>query len=207
MRVVVPITLAIIIGLLYLSFRNLAEVGIILLSLPFSMVGGVWFMWLLDYNLSVAVAIGFIALAGVAAETGVIMLLYLDQSYNDRLRATGMRTRGDVDAAVQHGAVERVRPKMMTVLAIMTGLVPILWSTGTGADVMKRIAAPMVGGMLTSSILTLLVIPAIYSLWKQQSLGAAPQLAARGDHSSALTITAANDAALTPAFPHANDSR
>jgi len=167
LRVVVPITLAIIFLLLYFNFKSVTESAIVMLSLPFALVGGVWFMWLLDYNLSVAVAIGFIALAGVAAETGVIMLLYLDHAYNDRLARGLMRDRGDVDASVQYGAVERVRPKMMTVLAIMAGLVPILWSQGAGADVMKRIAAPMVGGMVTSTLLTLIVIPAIYSLWKQ----------------------------------------
>ncbi|MEO6447000.1 MAG: CusA/CzcA family heavy metal efflux RND transporter [Gemmatimonadaceae bacterium] len=170
LRLVMPITLLIIIGLLFFTFRSAAEVGIVLLSLPFSLVGGVWFMWILDYHLSVAVAIGFIALAGVAAETGVIMLLYLDQSYHERVAQLAMRDRDDVDAAVTHGAVERLRPKLMTVSAIMLGLVPILWSQGTGADVMKRIAAPMVGGMVTSTILTLLVIPAIYSLWKERGL-------------------------------------
>jgi Cu(I)/Ag(I) efflux system membrane protein CusA/SilA len=124
----------------------------------------------LGYNMSVAVAIGFIALAGVAAETGVIMLIYLEQAYHDRRARGELRGRGDVDAAIEEGAVERVRPKMMTVTAIMAGLVPILWSQGTGADVMKRIAAPMVGGMLTSTVLTLAVIPAIYSLWKEREV-------------------------------------
>ncbi|WP_411279562.1 efflux RND transporter permease subunit [Gemmatimonas sp.] len=166
LRVVVPITLLIIFGLLYLNFRSVTEAGIVMLSLPFSLAGGVWLMWMLDYHLSVAVAIGFIALAGVAAETGVIMLLYLDQAYHDRAARGELRSRSDVDAAVASGAVERVRPKIMTVMAIMAGLVPILWSQDTGADVMKRIAAPMVGGMITSTLLTLVVIPAIYSLWK-----------------------------------------
>ena len=166
LRVVIPITLAIIFGLLYLNFRNVAESAIVMLSLPFALVGGVWLMWLLHYNMSVAVAIGFIALAGVAAETGVIMLIYLDQAYRARAEHGGVSNRTDIDAAVEHGAVERVRPKIMTVMAIMAGLLPILWSQGTGADVMKRIAAPMVGGMLTSTVLTLVVIPAIYSSWK-----------------------------------------
>jgi Cu(I)/Ag(I) efflux system membrane protein CusA/SilA len=115
----------------------------------------------------VATGIGFIALAGVAAETGVVMLIYLDQAYRERVRTGQMVDRGDVDAAVEYGAVERVRPKMMTVTAIIAGLLPILWSHGTGADVMKRIAAPMVGGMVSSTILTLVVIPAVYSLWKE----------------------------------------
>jgi len=118
----------------------------------------------------VAVAIGFIALAGVAAETGVVMLIYLDHAHESRRRAGLLRARADVDAAVEAGAVERVRPKMMAVTAIMAGLVPILWSQGTGADVMKRIAAPMVGGMLTSTVLTLAVIPVVYSLWKERTL-------------------------------------
>jgi Cu(I)/Ag(I) efflux system membrane protein CusA/SilA len=170
LRVVVPITLVIIFGLLYFNFRSVTESAIVMLSLPFALVGGVWLMWLLHYNMSVAVAIGFIALAGVAAETGVIMLIYLDQAYHERDARGELSNRGDVDAAVEHGAVERVRPKLMTVTAITAGLVPILWSQGTGADVMKRIAAPMVGGMVTSTILTLVVIPAIYSLWKERSV-------------------------------------
>ena len=170
LQVVVPITLAIIFLLLYFQFGSVAESAIVMLSLPFSLVGGVWLIWLLDYNLSVAVAIGFIALAGVAAETGVVMLLYLDQSHHARQQEGRMQGRVDVDAAVEYGAVERVRPKMMTVTAIMAGLIPILWSQGTGADVMKRIAAPMVGGMISSTVLTLVVIPAIYSLWKQWEL-------------------------------------
>jgi len=144
---------------------------------PFALVGGVWFMWVLHYNLSVAVAIGFIALAGVASETGVIMLIYLDQAHRRSSALHTLTDRAAVDAAVEHGAVERVRPLLMTVTAIMAGLIPILWSDGTGADVMKRIAAPMVGGMLSSSILTLLVIPAIYSLWKEH------ELSRRGDGS------------------------
>ena len=182
LRIVVPITIAIIFLLLYLNFRSVTESAIVLLSLPFALIGGVWIMWLLDYNLSVAVAIGFIALAGVAAETGVIMLIYLDHAYKERRGQGLLRDRDDIDAAVEHGAVERVRPKMMTVMAIMAGLVPILWSQGTGADVMKRIAAPMVGGMLSSTVLTLVVIPAVYSLWKQRELARAAARA-RSDRS------------------------
>jgi Cu(I)/Ag(I) efflux system membrane protein CusA/SilA len=179
LKVIVPVTLAIIFLLLYTNFGSVAESAIVMLALPFSLVGGVWLMWLLDYNLSVAVAIGFIALAGVAAETGVIMLIYLDHAYRDREERGLLRTRTDVDAAVEEGAVERVRPKMMTVTAIMAGLIPILWSQGTGADVMKRIAAPMVGGMLTSTVLTLVVIPAIYSLWKEREVRRAVERARR----------------------------
>jgi len=170
LAIVVPVTLAIIFLLLYFHFENVVETLIVMLSLPFALVGGIWLMWLLGYNMSVAVAIGFIALAGVAAETGVVMLIYLDHAYRARGGAGSLRTLDDVDAAVEEGAVERVRPKMMTVTAIMGGLVPILWSQGTGADVLKRIAAPMVGGMLTSTILTLAVIPVVYSVWKERSL-------------------------------------
>lgn len=179
LRVVIPITLAIILLLLYFNFGSVAESSIVMLSLPFSLVGGVWLMWLLDYNLSVAVAIGFIALAGVAAETGIVMLIYLDHAYRERGERGILRGRADVDAAVEQGAVDRVRPKMMTVTAIMAGLVPILWSHGTGADVMKRIAAPMVGGMLSSTVLTLVVIPAIYSLWKEREIARLARKSAR----------------------------
>jgi Cu(I)/Ag(I) efflux system membrane protein CusA/SilA len=167
---VVPITLGIIFLLLYLQFGTLVEASLIMLSLPFSLVGGVWIMWALGYNMSVATAIGFIALAGVAAETGVIMLIYLDQAHRERRAEGTLRSRGDVDDAVEYGAVERVRPKMMTVTAIIAGLLPILWAHGAGADVMKRIAAPMVGGMVSSTVLTLLVIPAVYSLWKAREV-------------------------------------
>jgi Cu(I)/Ag(I) efflux system membrane protein CusA/SilA len=140
--------------------------------LPFGVVGGVWSLWLLGYNTSVAVWVGFIALAGVAAETGVIMLIYLDEAYHRRAAAGEMRSLADLIAAVHEGAVERLRPKLMTVTAIMAGLTPILWGSGAGADVMKRIAAPMVGGMVSSTVLTLVVIPAIYLLWRRLSLRA-----------------------------------
>jgi Cu(I)/Ag(I) efflux system membrane protein CusA/SilA len=162
MKVVVPLTLLIIFVLLYLYFRRVTESLIVMLSVPFALVGGVWLLWLLDYNLSVAAAVGFIALAGVAAETGVVMLVYLDQAWRQTQAA-----RADLYAAVMEGAVQRVRPKMMTVAAIMAGLLPIMWGSGTGSEVMRRIAAPMVGGMITSSILTLLVIPVIYALVKE----------------------------------------
>ena len=168
LRLVVPATLGIIILLLYLNFRSLAETSIVLLSLPFSVVGGIWFLHLLDYNWSVAVAIGFIALAGVAAETGVVMLIYLDQAWAARRKDGGSLQA--LNDAIMEGAAERVRPKMMTVTAIMAGLLPILWGSGAGASVMKRIAAPMVGGMVSSTILTLVVIPAVYSLWREWEL-------------------------------------
>ena len=141
------------------------------MSVPFALVGGVWLMWLLGYNLSVAVAVGFIALAGVAAETGVIMLIYLDHAWEElkakRRTENQAPTLHDLYEAIMEGAVERVRPKMMTVVAIMAGLLPIMWGTGTGSEVMSRIAAPMVGGMISSTVLTLAVIPAIYALVKQ----------------------------------------
>ena len=171
MKVVVPVTLLIIFLLLYLNFRRLTETLIVMLSVPFALVGGVWLMWLLGYHFSVAVAVGFIALAGVAAETGVVMLIYLDhawQATQAECRAAGRQPgAADLYAAIMSGAVERVRPKMMTVVAIMAGLLPIMWGKGTGAEVMSRIAAPMVGGMLSSTVLTLLVIPALYALVKE----------------------------------------
>ena len=165
LRVVIPATLAVIFLLLYFNFRSVGETLIVMLSLPFALVGGIWFIWLLGYNWSVAVAIGFIALAGVAAETGVVMLIYLDHAWKTRAGAHRITAR-DLYDAVMEGSVERVRPKLMTVTAIMGGLLPILWGGGAGASVMKRIAAPMVGGMVSSAVLTLIVIPAIYSLWK-----------------------------------------
>ena len=170
LKIVVPLTLLTVFLLLYLNFRRLTETLIVMLSLPFALVGGVWLMWWLGFNLSVAVAVGFIALAGVAAETGVIMLVYLDHALAE-VRATCDRdrrafTREDLRRAIMIGAVERVRPKMMTVVAIMAGLLPILWSTGSGSEVMQRIAVPMIGGMVSSTILTLVVIPAVYALVK-----------------------------------------
>ena len=170
LQIVIPLTLVIIFLLLYLNFKNITESLIVMLSLPFSLVGGVWLLYLFNYNLSVAVGVGFIALAGVAAETGVIMLIYLDLAYKDRRLRGQMTSLKDLYEAVIVGAVERVRPKMMTVMAIMAGLLPILWGHGTGSQVMKRIAAPMVGGMISSTILTLVVIPVIYYLWKSQAL-------------------------------------
>lgn len=167
MKLVIPVTLVIILVLLYMNFRNIVESLIVMLSLPFSLVGGIWLMYLLDYHFSVAVAVGFIALAGVAAETGVVMLIYLDHAYKKWRQEGKMVTIRHLTGAVMEGAVERVRPKMMTVSAIMAGLIPIMWGHGTGSDVMKRIAAPMVGGMVSSTLLTLIVIPAIYFLYKR----------------------------------------
>ena len=174
MKIVVPITLLIIFLLLYLNFRRVTESLIVMLSVPFALVGGVWLLWLLGYNLSVAVAVGFIALAGVAAETGVVMLIYLEHAWERikaKLAAEGQDpTTGDLYTAVMEGAVERVRPKMMTVVAIMAGLLPIMWGTGTGSEVMRRIAAPMAGGMISSTILTLIVIPALYAMFKAREI-------------------------------------
>jgi Cu(I)/Ag(I) efflux system membrane protein CusA/SilA len=174
MKVVIPVTLLSIFLLLYLNFKRLTETFIVMLSVPFALVGGVWLMWLLNYNLSVAVAVGFIALAGVAAETGVVMLIYLDHAWEAVKQKSALAGRQpgaeDLYAAVMEGAVERVRPKMMTVVAIMAGLLPIMWGTGTGSEVMSRIAAPMVGGMISSTVLTLAVIPAIYALVKEWRL-------------------------------------
>ena len=171
LQVVVPVTLALIFLLLYLNFRNLTDSLIVLLSVPFALIGGIWLLWWLEYAWSVAVAVGFIALAGVAAETGIVMLVYLEQAWQTvrhQVQAEGRAlTRADLWQAIQHGAVERVRPKMMTVVTIMAGLLPIMWGSGTGAEVMRRIAAPMVGGMISSTVLTLLVIPALYALLRQ----------------------------------------
>jgi Cu(I)/Ag(I) efflux system membrane protein CusA/SilA len=170
LRIVIPVTLLIVFLLLYLNFRRLTETLIVMLSLPFSVVGGVWLLWWLGFNFSVAVAVGFIALAGVAAETGVVMLIYLDHAVREvKTKCVNENrpfTRDDLGAAIMFGAVERVRPKMMTVAAITAGLLPIMWSTGTGSEVMQRIAVPMIGGMLSSTILTLIVIPAVYALIK-----------------------------------------
>ncbi|MBP6381668.1 MAG: efflux RND transporter permease subunit [Pseudomonadales bacterium] len=175
LKIVVPVTLLIIFLLLYLNFGRLTETLIVMLSVPFALVGGVWLMWWLGYNFSVAVAVGFIALAGVAAQTGVVMLIYLDHAWEalKKKRADEGITPdiGDLYEAIMEGAVERVRPKMMTVMAIMAGLLPIMWGSGTGSEVMRRIAAPMVGGMVSSTVLTLAVIPAIYALARQWSLG------------------------------------
>ncbi len=167
---VVPLTILIIFVLLYLNFQSVAKSLIVLLSVPFSLVGGIWLLDLMDYNLSVAVWVGIIALAGVAAETGVVMIVYLDEVYERRLREGLMSSQKDLYEAIIEGAVQRVRPKMMTVMAIIAGLLPIMWSHGAGADVMKRIAAPMIGGMVTSTILTLAVIPAIYALWRAREV-------------------------------------
>ncbi|WP_457654237.1 efflux RND transporter permease subunit [Rhodocaloribacter sp.] len=166
LRIVVPITLLIIFLLLYFNFKNVTESLIVMLSLPFAMVGGIWILYLLDYELSVAVGVGFIALAGVSAEIGVIMLTYLDQAFNDKVNRGEMLTLRDLKAAIYQGTAQRIRPISMTVTAIIVGLLPIMWGHGTGSEVMKRIAAPMVGGMISTTLLSLLVLPTIYLLWR-----------------------------------------
>jgi len=170
LQVVVPITLLIIFLLLYFNFKNLQESLIVLLTLPFSLVGSFWLLYILDYNLSVAVGVGAIALAGVAAEIGVIMLTYLDNAYNNRKYNDKMNNLDDLRQAIFEGSAQRIRPIFMTVCAITGGLLPIMWGMGTGATVMKRIAAPMVGGMVSATILSLVVLPVIYYLWKSREV-------------------------------------
>jgi hypothetical protein len=172
LMVVVPFTLLIILVLIYMNTRSMARTAIVLLAVPFSLVGAFWLLYLLGYNLSVAVWVGLIALAGLDAETGVVMLLYLDHAW-DKFQAAGrLRSEADLHEAVYDGAVQRIRPKIMTVCAILFGLLPIMWSptTQVGADVMKRIAAPMIGGVVTSAVLELLLYPAIYVIWRRRHL-------------------------------------
>ena len=170
LRVVIPLTLLIIFVIIYLNTKSLVKTGIIFVALPLSLVGCFWYLYLLGYNMSVAVWVGVIALAGISAETGVVMLLYLDLAFDLWKRRGRMQSRGDLVQAIHHGAVKRIRPKMMTITVIIAGLVPIMWSHGAGADVMKRIAAPMVGGVITSGLMELLVFPVIYFLWRQIGL-------------------------------------
>jgi Cu(I)/Ag(I) efflux system membrane protein CusA/SilA len=182
LQVVLPLTIFLIALLLYMNTKSGVKTAIVLLAVPFSLVGAVWLLWALDYNMSIAVWVGMIALMGLDAETGVFMLLFLDLSYDERVRAGQMRTKADLEEAVVHGAVKRVRPKMMTVVAAFMGLLPIMWSTGTGADMMKRIAAPMVGGLATSFLLELLVYPVLFSIWKwnvEMKRGSAVPLSSR----------------------------
>jgi Cu(I)/Ag(I) efflux system membrane protein CusA/SilA len=179
LKMVVPLTILIVFVLLYLNFNRLTETLIVMLSVPFSLVGGIWLMWALDYNLSVAVAVGFIALAGVAAQTGVVMLIYLDDAWERIRQECAAEARSpaaaDLYEAVMEGAVDRVRPKMMTVFSTMVGLLPMMWSSGTGSEVMRRIAAPMVGGMVSATVLTLVVIPAVYTMAKEFGIRRAAQ--------------------------------
>jgi Cu(I)/Ag(I) efflux system membrane protein CusA/SilA len=163
---VVPMTMLIIFVIIYLNTRSVFKTLIVLLAVPFSLIGTFWLLYLLGYNMSIAVWVGIIALAGVSAETGVVMLLYLDGSYNQWVNDGRMRSKRDLVDAVYDGAVKRVRPKIMTASVILAGLLPIMWSQGAGADVMKRIAAPLVGGVITSVIVVLLVYPSIYYIWR-----------------------------------------
>jgi Cu(I)/Ag(I) efflux system membrane protein CusA/SilA len=170
LRIIVPATLALIALLLFLHFRNFVEVLIVLLSVPFALAGSVWLLWLLDYRLSTAVWVGFIALVGLAAQTGVVMIVYIDNAYERRKREGRIRDLADIIRAHMEGTVQRVRPKIMTVATMLAGLLPLLWATGSGADVMKRLAAPMVGGLVTSAFLTLELIPVVYTYWRQEQL-------------------------------------
>src|SRR5215831_15246443 len=167
--VVVPITLFIVFLLLFFNTGSFVKTAIILLAVPFSAIGAIWLLYFLNYNMSIAVWVGLIALLGVDAETAVFMLLYLDLAYHDAIRKGEMRSWNDLREAIVNGAVKRLRPKVMTVATMFFGLLPILWSTGTGADVMKRIAAPMVGGILTSFLMELMVYPPIFAIWKWNS--------------------------------------
>ncbi|TMA91371.1 MAG: efflux RND transporter permease subunit [Deltaproteobacteria bacterium] len=170
MRLIVPAALLLIVVLLFLHFRNLIEVLIVLLSVPFALAGSVWLLWLLDYRLSTAVWVGVIALVGLAAQTGIVMIVYIDNAYQRRKSAGRIRDLSDIIRAHMEGTVQRVRPKLMTVAAMLGGLVPLLWATGSGAEVMKRMAAPMVGGLITSALLTLEIIPVVYTYWRQEQL-------------------------------------
>jgi Cu(I)/Ag(I) efflux system membrane protein CusA/SilA len=170
LRLVIPLTLLIIILILYLNTRSVVKTAMVLLAVPFSLVGAIWILYLLHYHLSVAVWVGIIALAGLDAETGVVMLLYLDLAYEDGKKRGLMNNLGHLRDAIYHGAVKRVRPKTMTACVIIAGLLPILWSQGAGADVMKRIATPMVGGVITSTVMELAIYPALYYLWRSRQL-------------------------------------
>ena len=183
LKVVVPFTLLIILVLLYLTFKRMDEAVLIMATLPLALVGGIWLLYLLDYNLSVAGAVGFIALAGVSAEFGVIMLLYLKHAWDERV-AQGKTSNEDLLDAIREGAVLRVRPKAMTVAVILAGLFPIMWGSGTGSEVMQRIAAPMVGGMITAPLLSMFVVPAVYLLMRRRR--SAPPVATRSDDRAVL---------------------
>jgi Cu(I)/Ag(I) efflux system membrane protein CusA/SilA len=176
LMLIVPLTLFIIAVLLYFNFRSLAQTAIVMLSLPFAITGSLWILYLLDYNFSAAVWVGIIALGGIAAETGVIMIVYLDEAFHRHQREGRMNSLHDLFEAITEGAVQRVRPKVMTVMCILMGLLPLMWAHGSGAEVMRRIAAPMIGGLITSTILTLEIVPAIYSFWRQRQIKMKPQM-------------------------------
>jgi len=172
--IVVPLTLLLIIFIIYLNTKSWIKTSIVLLAVPFSLVGAFWALHIFNYNLSVAVWVGIIALAGLDAETGVVMLLYLDLAYDDWKKKGLLKVPVDLRDAIYHGAVKRVRPKAMTAAVIIAGLLPILWSHGTGADTMKRIALPMVGGVITSTIMELVVYPAIFYIWRRRNIAPLP---------------------------------
>ena len=203
MRIVVPLTLCLVFLLLYLNFQNVVEAAIVMLSLPFALIGSIWLLFALHYNLSTATWVGVIALLGLAAETGIVMIVYLDTSFHHAVAEGRMRTKQELFHAVMDGAVQRVRPKLMTVATMMLGLVPLLWSQGSGADVMKRIAAPMIGGLATSAFLTLEIIPVIYTYWRRWQLrkvfaaveGQTPQSEGSAD---LVARSTPSDVAVTP---------
>jgi Cu(I)/Ag(I) efflux system membrane protein CusA/SilA len=172
----VPLALSIIVLLLYLNFRRTSDVLLILGALPFALVGGVWLLYLLDYDLSIAAAVGFIALAGLAAETGVVMIMYLEHAWAERRRRAAAEarepTRAELHEAIVEGALLRLRPKLMTVITVIVGLLPIMWGSGTGSEVMRRIAAPMVGGMVSATVLTLVILPSLYLIVNRRRLPA-----------------------------------
>jgi Cu(I)/Ag(I) efflux system membrane protein CusA/SilA len=170
LNIIVPATLLVIFILLYIHFNSVTEAAIVMVSLPFALVGGIWLIYILGYHVSVAVVVGFIALAGLAAETGVVMLVYLDETYERHQSYGKMESSSDLRTAIIEGAVERVRPKLMTVATTLIGLLPVMYGSEAGSQVMKRIAAPMVGGLVSSTILTLIIIPAIYDIWKRREL-------------------------------------
>ena len=170
LKLIIPFTLLIIFILLYFNTRSVTKTAIVFLAVPFSLVGSFWLLYFLNYNMSIAVWVGIIALAGLDAETGVVMLLYLDLAYDKWKKEGLLKTQNDLHDAVMFGAVKRIRPKIMTVSVILAGLIPIMFSHGAGADVMKRIAAPMVGGVISSTILELVIYPAIYMIWRGRSL-------------------------------------
>jgi Cu(I)/Ag(I) efflux system membrane protein CusA/SilA len=194
--VILPLTCAMVLLLLYMNTRSVVKTLIVLLAVPFSAVGAVWFLSLGGYNMSIGVWVGIIALLGVDAETGVFMLLYLDLAYDEAMRQGRLTTLADLREAIVQGAARRLRPKFMTFLTMCLGLIPILWATGTGSDVMKRIAAPMVGGIFTSFLLELLVYPAIYEVWKWHGLSK-KQVAAEDEPTMSGELTAVNSAALS----------
>jgi len=166
LNIIIPATLIVIFILLYIHFSNIIEVLIVMASLPFALLGGFWLIYLLGYNMSVAVGVGFIALAGLATETGIVMLVYLDEAFNRKKKLNRMNSPKDLLESIIEGAVDRVRPKIMTVATTLIGLLPVMYGSGAGSQIMKRIAAPMVGGLISSTIMTLIIIPVIYNLWK-----------------------------------------